>query len=241
MGEHSGWRAVFFILGVTGVIYLAIVAFTLRRTPATIAPSKRMGRPLGLLRLPGFLAVMAAFSATAVANWIIYTWLPLFLFDRFHLSLSGAGFSATFYLQAASYVGVIAGGVLTDRWSTRNHRARAWMQMAGLALAAPFLAVLGATGSMTVLIGALIAFGLGRGLFDCNTMPLLRSVTGPQRSATGYGILNLAGCLAGGIGAATAGWMKETVGLTSAFEIAALVLVAGAISLHPLVRGAATR
>lgn len=237
MGEHSGWRAVFWVLGIAGVIYLAIVVATLRGTAGPGEARKRSGGPVELLRLPGFLAVTAAFTAMAVANWLVYTWLPLFLFHRFHLSLSGAGFSATFYLQAASYVGVVAGGVVTDRWAARDGRARAWMQMAGLTLAAPFLALLGAAGSMAVLIAALIAFGLGRGLFDCNTMPLLRSVTGAERSATGYGILNLAGCLAGGIGAAIAGWMQESMGLAMAFEMAAVVLVVGAVSLRGVGRG----
>ena len=236
MGEHSGWRAVFWVLGIAGVIYLAIVVATLRGERGT-GEGRKGGGPMELLRLPGFLAVTAAFTAMAVANWLVYTWLPLFLFHRFHLSLSGAGFSATFYLQAASYVGVVAGGVVTDRWAARERRARAWMQMAGLALAAPFLALLGAAGSMAVLIAALIAFGLGRGLFDCNTMPLLRSVTGAERSATGYGILNLAGCLAGGTGAAVAGWMQESMGLATAFEMAAVVLVAGAVSLRGVGRG----
>jgi hypothetical protein len=73
-------------------------------------------------------------------------------------------------------------------------------------------------------------------LFDCNTMPLLRSVTGAERSATGYEILNLAGCLAGGIGAAIAGWMQESIGLDMAFEMAAVVLAAGAMSLLGLAR-----
>lgn len=237
MGEHSGWRAVFSVLGAAGVVYLAIVVLTLRRQAGLpAAPAAKQRGSLELLRLPGFLAVTAAFTAMAVANWLIYTWLPLFLYDRFHLSLSSAGFSATFYLQGASYCGVIAGGILTDRWAARNGRARAWMQIAGLVVAAPFLALLGATGSMAVLIGALVAFGLGRGLFDCNTMPLVLTVTGPERSATGYGILNLAGCLAGGVGAAVAGSMKETLGLSAAFELAAVVLMAGAFSLRGLVR-----
>jgi dipeptide/tripeptide permease len=89
---------------------------------------------------------------------------------------------------------------------------------------------------MPVLIAALIAFGLGRGLFDCNTMPLLRNITGAERSATGYGILNMAGCIAGGVAAAAAGWMKERIGLGAAFEIAALILLGGALSLRGIVQ-----
>jgi predicted MFS family arabinose efflux permease len=235
MGERAGWREVFSILGIVGVLYLAIAALTLRREPPRPRTPQSAANFLELLRAPGFFAVLGAFTAMAIANWLIYTWLPLFLFERYHLSLSGAGFSATFYLQAASYVGVVIGGVLTDRWATRNPRARAWVQMIGMAIAAPFLVALAAAGSMFVLIPALVAFGFGRGLFDCNTMPLLRNVTGPERSATGYGILNLSSCLAGGVGAAAAGWMKESIGLASAFELAALVLVAGAFSLRRLV------
>lgn len=237
MGERSGWRDVFSILGVVGVVYLVVVALTLRREPPRSRTSEAIAGVFALLKAPGFLRIVSAFTAMAIANWIVYTWLPLFLFERFHLTLAGAGFSATFYLQAASYVGVVLGGILTDRWASRNPSARAWVQMTGLAVAAPFLAILAATGSMFVLIAALIAFGFGRGLFDCTTMPLLREVTGPERSATGYGILNLAGCLAGGIGAAAAGWMKQSLGLTAAFELAAIILIAGAFSLRKVALG----
>lgn len=236
LGERAGWREVFSVLGIVGVVYLGIVVLTLRRESPRVQVSKATAGIFELLRAPGFFAVVSAFTAMAIANWLIYTWLPLFLFDRYHLTLSGAGFSATFYLQAASYVGVVVGGVLTDRWAMHNPRARAWVQITGLAVAAPFLVALAGAGSMFVLIPALVAFGFGRGLFDCNTMPLLRSITGPERSATGYGILNLAGCLAGGVGAAAAGWMKESIGLASAFDLAALVLVAGAFFLRPLVK-----
>lgn len=241
MGEHSGWRAVFLVLGVTGFVYLVIVALALPRQTSVSRVQESPSRMFELLRLPGIIAVICAFTTMAIANWLVYTWLPLFLYDRYRLSLSGAGFSATFYLQGASYVGVVVGGILTDRWASRNPRARAWVQIAGLVIAAPFLAMLGAAGSMPVLIAALIAFGLGRGLFDCNTMPLLRSITGPERSATGYGILNLAGCLAGGVGTAAAGWMKEKIGLAAAFELAALVLLAGAVSLRGLVRATSSQ
>jgi predicted MFS family arabinose efflux permease len=230
---------VFSILGIVGVVYLGIVALTLRREPRRSRASEAVGGFMMLLRSPAFFAIVSAFTAMSVANWLIYTWLPFFLFDRFHLSLSGAGFSATFYMQAASYVGVVAGGVFTDRWARSNPRARAWVQLIGLVIAAPFLAALGFAGSMLVLIPALIVFGFARGLFDCNTMPLLREVTGPQRSATGYGILNLSSCFAGGVGAALAGWMKESIGLATAFELAALVLVAGACCLIRLVRNSA--
>jgi MFS family permease len=231
MGEHAGWRPVFSILGVVGICYLLLLAMVLRQRAA--GPTRMaFGASLtALQRRPGFAALTLAFTVMAIANWLIYTWLPLYLFERFHMSMTNAGFSATFYIQAASYAGVVAGGVLSDRWALRYPRARIYCQVAGLAIASPFLAALGFTGSITLLIAALIAFGVGRGLFDCNTMPILREVVGPDLSATGYGIFNMAGCIAGGVCAAVAGWMKETVGLGVAFPLSAMVLVVGCFLL----------
>ncbi len=234
MGDHSTWRNAFSILGITGIVYLAIVAITLGwKRPSATKPAT-LTAASELFVLPGFPLVVVAFTAMAIANFLVYTWLPLFLHDRFHLSLTNAGFSATFYLQAASYFGVIAGGIATDRWAQSNPDARAWMQIAGLALAAPFLALLGLANSMPVLIAALITFGLGRGIFDCTTMPLLRRITGSERSATGYGILNCAACLTSGFATAAAGYMKQTIGLSAAFELAALILLSGALVLLKL-------
>jgi MFS transporter, Spinster family, sphingosine-1-phosphate transporter len=67
----------------------------------------------------GFTFPALAFGAISVANWPIYTRLPLFLVERFHLSLTNAGFTATFYVQVASYVGMLLSGVLVDRLAVR--------------------------------------------------------------------------------------------------------------------------
>src|SRR5436309_2653176 len=44
------------------------------------------------------------------------------------MSLTGAGFSATFYIQAASYAGIIAGGWLADHYSSSSGRSRVLTQ-----------------------------------------------------------------------------------------------------------------
>ncbi len=184
-----------------------------------------------LLRARGFILLTVAFTAISIANWLIYTWLPLFLYERFHMSMTSAGFSATFYIQAASYAGAIAGGIAADRLSARNPRARVICQTGSLILAAPFLVLLSITSVPMLLIAALIAFGLGRGIFDCNTMPIVRDITAPHLSAMAYGILNMVGCLAGGLGAAVAGSLKQRLGLNAAFQIAAVTLLLGALSI----------
>ena len=142
------------------------------------------------------------FSAMSIANWLVNTWLPLYLYERFHMSLTEAGFTATFYIQGASVAGIVLGGWLGDRWSLGNPRGRIYTQAAGLLVASPFLFLLGHTGARSVLIAALVLFGAGRGFYDCNTMPVLCQVARDDLRSTGYGIFNFAGCLVGGIVAA---------------------------------------
>jgi|ERR1035437_4023813 MFS family permease len=232
MGDHQGWRPVFQILGVVGAAYSVVIAVALlRKEKATALRAGFFGSLNRLLHSRGFLLLTVAFTAMALVNWIVYTWLPVFLFERFHLSLAGAGFSATFYIQAASYTGAVLGGLATDRWAARMPRARIYSQAAGMMVAAPFLVLLSVAESQPLLIAALVTFGLGRGLFDCNTMPNLLDTASAELSATGYGVFNLAGCVIGGAGAAVAGSMKAHLGLSAAFQLAAVVLLAGGLTL----------
>jgi MFS family permease len=232
MGDHHGWRPVFQILGAIGIVYSVVIAGVLLRKESGTAPRNGfLGSMRTLLQSRAFLLLTASFTAMALVNWIVYTWLPVFLYERFHLSLAGAGFSATFYIQAASYTGAVGGGILTDRWVRRIPRARIYSQAAGMLVAAPFLILLSVASSQPVLIAALVAFGLGRGLFDCTTMPNLLDAAPAELSATGYGIFNLAGCVIGGAGAAVAGSMKAHLGLAAAFQLAAVILFAGSFAV----------
>jgi MFS family permease len=171
------------------------------------------------------------FSTVAIANWLVYTWLPLYLYERFHMNLAAAGFMATFYIQALSFAGIILGGWFADRWSTKTIRGRLYTQICGVLLPSPFLFLLGYTASHAFLLAALVLFGAGRGFYDCNTMPVLCQIADDYLRSTGYGIFNCAGCLAGGIAATIAGALKSSLGLSASFQIAAAILCVSGLSL----------
>lgn len=236
MGEKYGWRSPFILLGTIGLVYALVLLKGIRGERDGGSGAGSGGRPFGaslgeVLRLPGYFGMLGAFTAFSVANWVVYTWLPLFIYERFRMSLAAAGFSATFYLQAASFGGIIAGGVLADRWSRLSRRGRVHTQALGIAIAAPFLFLVGVTGSVPVLIAALVAFGAGKGFYDCNTMPVLAQVARPEIRATGYGIFNLVGCVAGGATAAAAGALKPVIGLAGAIRISSVLLLVSSASL----------
>lgn len=240
--EHYGWRPAFTLLGVVGLVYAVIAFFGLKgKASATVTPPIEveaardklnfLASVKELFSLRGFLILGVANSMAAIAFWIVYTWLPTYLYERFQMSLTGAGFSATFYIQAASFAGIILGGMLADRWSSRDPRARVLTQVIGFISAGTFLFVVGYTSSYVVLVIGLLVFGLGRGFFDCNLMPVLCQIAPNKLRATGYGIFNFASCLVGGAMAALAGAMKNTIGLGGALQISALILCAAGLTL----------
>src|SRR5262249_61359613 len=55
------------------------------------------------------------------------------------------------------------------------------------------------TGQLSVAIAFLALFGLGWGFFDCNNMPILCQVVGPEFRASGYGVMNLVSISCGGL------------------------------------------
>jgi sugar phosphate permease len=184
------------------------------------------------------------FSAMAIANWMVYTWLPLYLYERLHMGLAEAGFTATFYIQGASFAGILLGGWLADRWSASAINGRLYTQAFGVLVASPFLFLLAVADSRVILIAALVLFGAGRGFYDSNTMPVLAQVARDDLRATGYGIFNCAGCFAGGVVAAVAGALKNALGLGAAFQLAAAILLLSGLMLlrirRPAYRAAAT-
>jgi len=233
MGEHFGWRAAFYVLGVIGVVYALALWPALRDAPWRTGVPAPAGAPFfgalaQLARSSAFRLVVGVNCLASLAYWCVYTWLAQYLFTRFHMSLAGAGFSSTFYIQAASFAGILAGGWLADRWSGSDPRARVWVQTIGLAAAGPFLFLAGFTGSRMVLLPCLVLFGLGRGFFDCNLMPVVCQVVSPNLRATSYGILNLTSCLAGGSMAAAGGALESSIGLGGAIQLSGAMLLAAA-------------
>ena len=240
IGQHYGWHRVFFVLGMAGIIYSVVLLFTLKESPRrreSISDDHKPPVMTAVRELGGraqFWVLALANILFASASWCVYSWMALFLFDRFRVSLSVAGFSSTFYIQAASFAGIFVGGWLSDKWSRTNSRARVLMQAIGLLLAGPGLFVAAGTGSWGLLLVCLVGFGIGRGFYDCNLMPVLCQIVPEELRASGYGILNSTSTFAGGLMATAAGLLKDRIGLGHALQFAAVLLIFGAACLAVL-------
>ena len=232
LAEHYGWRSPFRILGIVGLVYLLLLFPVMSRQPRFVpAQRPRFGESIAqLFRLPGYNAMLTVFIATSMANWTFYTWLPLYLYEHFHLGLAEAG-AYTMYTYAASIAGIVGGGWLADRWGAANQRGRLLTQALGVGASVPALCVLAASPAVASLAPALVIYGIGKGLYDCSIMPVLAQVARPELRSTGYGVFNLCGCLAGGVMAPLAGWLKRSIGMEGAFFGAAAILAVAALLL----------
>ncbi len=204
-----GWRWAFDAAGLVGVVYALPLFFLLKNPPrphtlTDSSSSTGSGSPFAavgeLLRNRNFLLLVLYFTLPAIAGWVIKDWMPVILKNQFHLSQGEAGKIAVLYVQIASIVGAILGGVLADRLMRRTPRGRIYASALGMILFLPALFGLGDPGTVTLAITFLILFGIGWGFFDCNNMPILSQITRPEVRATGYGLMNLVSISCGGLG-----------------------------------------
>src|SRR5262249_14493920 len=104
-------------------------------------------------------------------------------------------------------------------------RSRALTPAFGYLLAGPFLILAASTNLLPLAIACLLIFGLGRGAFDSNQMPLLRDLADERYSATGYGVLNFISTTAGGAMVYAGGAMLDAqVPLARIFQVAGVLL-----------------
>jgi MFS transporter, Spinster family, sphingosine-1-phosphate transporter len=241
LAEHWGWRQPFHCLGMFGALFAGLLLVVLRSAPkgacdlATYSPDKFSARPVlasfqTVLRTPTLLVLSLVTLVFSIYFWALSAWLPLYFYERFGMSLAGAGGVANGYLHATSAIGIILGGPLADSAVRKDRRARMMVQFAGLLLPAPFLPAIGESRSFVWTVAALVVFGLGRGLWDCNNMPVICDVASPAVRSTAYGVYNFAGMLGGGIGTLGFGLLVRKAGEATLFAAACpLALLAAAV------------
>ncbi len=241
IAELWGWRSGFHVFGIVGIVYSLILLYVLKdhkSEPSEVTEEEQMPKIslTGALKVlfseASFFILLFYFAILGIVNWLVYGWLPTFLKDHFNLNLGEAGISATGYIQIGSFIGVIAGGILADRWTRKNNRGRLYMLIIGFTLGAPFLFLMASTNVFTIAIIAMLVFGLARGFNDANLMPILRQVADGRYIATGYGFLNFLSTIIGGLMVYVGGALKDAqVDLSIVYQVSAVAMLLATWSL----------
>ncbi len=226
LAERHGWSFAFSLFGLVGIAYAVVLMFGLRDAPVqTAGPAVPVHFPTALKSLfsrGSFYLLLVYWGLMGVAGWGVVGWMPTYLQEQFHLTQGKAGLTATAYLQAATLAGLIIGGALADRWSRVHVRGRIFLAMAGLGLAAPAILLTSQASLLVLAIAGLVIFGFARSGADGNTMPILCLISDPRYRATGFGVLNLFGCLVGGLTIYAGGILRDAhVNVRHMFEFSA--------------------
>ncbi|MBE8721097.1 MFS transporter [Sphingobacterium pedocola] len=247
IAEYWGWRSGFHVFGLFGIAYSFVLIYFLKDVkkeglepetadslPIAQVPSTYSIKEVlsSLFRLTSFYIILFYFSILGMANWLVNGWLPTFLKDQFNLDLGTAGISATGYIQIGSFVGVIVGGIIADRWVQKNPKGRLNVMIIGFCIGAPFLFIMASTNVFLMAIIAMVVFGLARGFNDANLMPMLRQVVDQKYIATAYGFLNFLSTIVGGLMVYMGGALKDAnVNLSITYQIIAVVLLLVSLTL----------
>jgi MFS family permease len=244
IADKFSWNTAFHSFGIIGIIYSAVLILFLKekkegamKTAATDTvrqiEKSSLFKGLGLLFTNiSFWVILFYFAVPSLPGWGVKNWLPTLFADNLNIEMSEAGPLSTITIAVSSFLGVIFGGILSDKWVQRNVRGRVYTSAIGIALAIPALLFIGYGHSLFHVIGAAFCFGFGFGMFDANNMPILCQFVSSKYRATAYGLMNMVGVFAGAFITDLLGKSMDAGNLGKSFAmLAGIVLVALIIQL----------
>jgi ACS family D-galactonate transporter-like MFS transporter len=248
ISTNYSWQTTFHTFGIIGTLYSIVLMIFLKEkrsdeeeqqvkgtfTHEFVAAFKGMRTLLGSI---SFWVILFYFASPSFPGWATKNWLPTLIASSLKIPMYYAGPLSTITLSISSLVGVLVGGIISDRWVQRNLRGRIYTGVIGLALTIPSLLLLALSGSIVPIVIGAIVFGFGFGVFDVSNMPILCQFAHPRHRATGYGLMNLVGISSGAFITTFLGKSADSGNLARDFAILGIVVLAAIIlqltMLHP--------
>ena len=235
------WQQAFHWFGIVGIVYAVVLMLFLHENPNRAVDKKLSSEPvkkanplagLGIVLTNwAFWVILFYFAAPSLPGWATKNWLPTLFAESLNIPMSEAGPISTITIALSSFVGVIVGGILSDKWVQKNIRGRVYTGAIGLGMTIPALALLGFGHSFIAVVGAGLLFGVGYGIFDANNMPILCQFISAKYRATAYGVMNMVGVFAGAAVTQVLGAWTDGGNLGMGFAMLSIV-VAVALALQ---------
>lgn len=227
------WHTTFQWFGIIGIVYSIVLLLLLHdkvveNTAASQTAPAKGGLFKGLsvvLSTWAFWVILFYFAVPSLPGWATKNWLPTLFSENLGIPMSQAGPMSTITIAVSSLVGVIFGGILSDKWVQRNIRGRVYTSAIGLGMTIPALVLLGFGHSLVAVVGAGLLFGVGYGMFDANNMPILCQIISAKYRATAYGVMNMVGVFVGAMVTQVMGKCSDGGSLGFAFAVLGVVVV----------------
>lgn len=253
---NFGWRWMFIIMGVIGVV-LSVIWLVVYRNRSQVSLSKEeiayldegavagskenitLKEWLGLFKYSSTWGILLGFMGVVYMIWLFLTWLPAYLSETYNVSLAQTG-----WLVAIPYVfailGSISAGYISDFFVTRGYdmiKSRKSLVSLGLVLAGIFIVPAAYASNVTEAIIFISIAQFSIQLAAGSSWILVSSIIPSSRTASLGGIQNFGGYIAGSIAPVLTGYLAQASGsFTSALIVAAVISVLSALAHFALVR-----
>ena len=245
LAEAFSWQQTFHWFGIIGIAYALVLVFALKEKRADvqadaaekiIVKKESIWKSFSLIFSNiAFWVILFFFASSSLPGWATKNWLPTLFSDSLGIPMAKAGPISTITIAASSFIGVLLGGSLSDRWVKKNLKGRIYTSAIGLALMIPALVLIGLGHGMGAAVGAGVCFGVGYGMFDTNNMPILCQFVSAKNRATAYGLMNMVGVFAGAIITKVLGKWADQGNLGLGFALmAGVITVALALQIFVL-------
>lgn len=236
VADAFSWHTTFHWFGIIGIAYAVILMLFLHDKKTEILPTEKLqANPQkekesvftslkSLLTNVAFWVILLYFAAPSLPGWATKNWLPTLFAENLDLPMSQAGPISTITIAVSSFIGVLIGGPLSDKWVQKNLRGRVYTGAIGLGLTIPSLLLLGFGHNLVAVVDAGLLFGIGYGIFDTNNMPILCQFVSHKQRATAYGVMNMIGVSAGAFITHLLGRWGDSGNLGAGFAMLAIVV-----------------
>lgn len=239
IGEHFGWRMSFFTFGLGGLLLCIYLFFRMEDTPQEVKEEGRYSIWYvikEIFKKKTVWMLCLAFGGMCFVNIGYVTWMSTFYHEKYHLSLSTAGFTSMFFHFAAALLGVLIGGKLSDKYAQKRKTVRLETELVGLLFGAPFIFFMGYTSNLYVSYAMLALFGFFRGIYDSNLYAALFDVIAPDLRASSVGVMTAFAFIVGALAPLLLGYLKTDYGLSFGISFLAIFYLLGALAVFVAIK-----
>lgn len=204
IAETFGWRTAFFIVGIPGVLFAAVVLLLVREPRRGRWDTAKADRPVTIAETLSVLRRLRSFwwiaLGCAMTSFVAYgngNFFPSYLIRNHGFSVADVGFALGLVSGIAGAIGTFMGGFIADRLGHSDKRWYLWVPVAGnvLALGPMSYALLGSDTGLILLL--LFPANILNSLYLGPSIAMVQSLVVPgmraMASAILFFILNMIG------------------------------------------------
>ncbi len=145
IAEAYGWRSVFLVFGLPGILLALLLYFTVREPEkprvAAADDASLWAAVKGIFALPSFFSIALGVGFAAIPGYGLGVWSPSFLVRVHGMSLVDAGLWLGIIGVVGGSIGTIFSGLLVDKLAVRDARWQLRIPAVGLLVAIPLQAL----------------------------------------------------------------------------------------------------